>query len=166
MFILVIAIAAAIFIALPFFKKGFEKVSEETDNSNPVEHRLNRLNSEKESLYNAIKELDFDYNMGKLSKEDYGELDKKYKAQAIALLSEIDDIQSKTHKLNLEQEIEKEIKAIRGSGSAYEEPIEREILEARESKINRALALTCSKCGSEYKTIDKFCSNCGTRVYE
>jgi rubrerythrin len=165
-FILVMAIAVAIFVALPFFRKRFEDVIQSKDSSNPSGYMLDRLHSEKESLYNAIKELDFDYNMGKLSKEDYEELEKRYKVQALAVLREIDNIQSKTDKLDLEQEIEKEIKAIRGSRFVDDEGIEKEILKARESKTNKASALICSKCGNEYKATDRFCSNCGARVYE
>ena len=163
-FILIIAIAAAIFLALPFFKKGFQQVAEETDKLNPLQHRLNMLESEKESIYSAIKELDFDYNTGKLSKDDYHELEKKYKAQAISVLREIDNIQPKTNKYDLGQEIEKEIKATRESGTTYGESIEKEILKARESGTNRTPALICSKCGNECKTSDRFCSNCGEKT--
>src|ERR687885_706529 len=92
-FILALAIGAAIFIALPFFRSKFKDKSEEGSDTlkNPLNEKLRRLNSQKESLYTALKEFDFDYSMGKLSKEDYEELRDKYKLQAIQVLKEIDD---------------------------------------------------------------------------
>jgi competence protein ComGC len=136
LFILILAIAIAIFIALPFFRKRFEELpQEETNNSkNLLEEELRKLNLEKESLYAALKELDFDYSMGKLSKEDYEELDKKYKLRAASVLKEIDEVKSKVGTLDSEEGIEKEIKAVRETKLNYDEEIEKEILKARKAK--------------------------------
>lgn len=166
LFILILAIAAAIFVALPFFRKRPVEIPQDINSSNTLEHKLRRLNSEKESHYAALKELDFDYSMGKLSREDYDELEKKYKAEALAVLKQIDNIQLKTNKLNLEEETEKEIKAVRESKLTDDEIIEKEILKARQSNIKVTSGLICSECGNEYKSSDRFCSNCGARVYE
>jgi len=162
-FILILAIGVAIFIALPFFKKRFGETSfgeESSTIQNPLEEKLKRLGFEKESLLNAIKEIDFDYSLGKLSKEDYEELQKKYKTQAALVLKEIDNIMRRAGASNLEEGIEKEIRLIRKAKPTDEDEIEREILKARKSK------LICSDCGNEYKAGDRFCSGCGKKLYE
>jgi hypothetical protein len=46
-----------------------------------------RLEKEKELAYAAIKEAEFDYEMGKLSPEDYGALRAKYEARALSALA-------------------------------------------------------------------------------
>jgi uncharacterized membrane protein len=46
----------------------------------------------KESAYAVIKELDFDYRMGKLSDEDYKLLRAKYEQQAISVLKQLDEL--------------------------------------------------------------------------
>ena len=163
LFVLIIAIGAAIFIALPFFKKRFEEVYKETDTSNPLEEKLRRLNFEKESLYSALKELDFDYSMGKLSKEDYNELEGKYKAQAVSVLREIDNILGKTDIASLDEEIEKEVRAIRELKLTDDE-IEKEILKSRKSRVLETSSLICSVCGNGYRSDDRFCSKCGASL--
>ncbi|MCC7460401.1 MAG: hypothetical protein IT286_03775, partial [Proteobacteria bacterium] len=42
------------------------------------------------NLMLTLKELDFDFEMGKLSKEDYQLLKKKYEAETIDVLRQID----------------------------------------------------------------------------
>jgi len=160
--VFLIAIGAAIFMVLPFFKKRFERVCKETDSQNDKE--LTRLNLEKESVYRALKEIDFDYSTGKLSKEDYDELENRYRAQALALLKEIDVIQRKSYHLDLDEEIEREIRAIRKTELTEDEEIEKEIISARQSRILEDSGLICSVCGNRYKSEDHFCSKCGARL--
>lgn len=160
------AVGVAVFVALPFLKKRIEGISQEVGSQNPIEEGLRRLNSEKESVYSALKEIDFDYSTGKLSKEDYDELENKYKAQAVALLKEIDIIVGKTNILGLDEEIEKEIRAIRKTELTDDEEIEREIIKARQSLVLENSRSICSVCGNEYRSDDRFCSKCGARLSE
>lgn len=168
-FILILAIGVAIFIALPFFRKKVEEASSQEESGairNPIEEKLRKLNFEKESLYAALKEIDFDYDLGKLSKEDYEELQKKYKLQAAPILKEIDDVRIKTGIINLEEEVEKEIRLNRKAKLTDGEEIEREILKARKSNGKDKTNLICSNCGKEAVSDDKFCSNCGNKLNE
>lgn len=49
-----------------------------------------RLEKEKELAYAAIKEADFDFEMGKLSPEDHALLREKYEARAFAALAALE----------------------------------------------------------------------------
>jgi len=49
-----------------------------------------RLEKEKDIAYGAIKEAEFDFQMGKLSPEDYGALRAKYEARALAAIEALD----------------------------------------------------------------------------
>ena len=168
-FILILATGISIFIALPFFRKRAEQASSQEECGaidNPIEARLRSLDIEKESLYAALKEIEFDYDLGKLSKEDYEELQKRYKFQAASILKEIDDVRIKTDSIDLEEKIEKEITLMGKAKLTDEEEIEREILMARKSKVKDKVNLTCSDCGKEIESNDKFCSNCGKTLNE
>lgn len=55
--------------------------------ADPERYRLER---EKELAYAAIKEADFDLQMGKLSAEDHAALRSKYEAKALAALEALD----------------------------------------------------------------------------
>ncbi|HSE83369.1 MAG TPA: hypothetical protein VLB01_02330, partial [Thermodesulfobacteriota bacterium] len=144
-FVLAIAVGVAIFIALPFFKDRFKEESEHEKNAigAPLEEELKKLHTRKEALYTALKEFDFDYNMGKLSKEDYEELKSRYTAQAVGVLKEIDSMEQRAYVHDLDDEIEKEIRAVRGASLTDDEELEREILQARKSHVEKVSKLTC-----------------------
>jgi flagellar basal body-associated protein FliL len=85
----ILIISLLIFLALlpvliPFFRssKGSPPGSEQTE--------LQELLAEKQTVYAAIKELEFDHQAGKLSLEDYEQARHSYELRAIALLQEID----------------------------------------------------------------------------
>ena len=50
------------------------------------------LKEEKAALILALKELDFDYEVGKLSKEDYKNLRQTYEAQTVSLMKRLEVI--------------------------------------------------------------------------
>lgn len=55
-----------------------------------VETRADELEREKRALLKAIKEVEFDREMGKMTEEDAGEIVKVYRARAIEILKELD----------------------------------------------------------------------------
>jgi hypothetical protein len=158
-------IITAVFIILPFFKKNTDVENPIHQKSNPIENpslvELKRLNSEKELLYTALNDIEFDYGLGKLSREDYDELKEDYKAKAVSVLKQIDEISKGVHSTELEDELEKEITAIRNLKSLEENEIEKEILKARKQNIDKNEYLSCLNCGKEYSPGDLFCSGCG-----
>jgi len=163
--LLAIVILTAVFITLPFFKKSTEAEDPIERKSYPIEPpsliELKKLNSERELLYTALNDIEFDYGLGKLSREDYDELKRDYKAKAVSVLKEIDEISKEVHAKGLEDELEKEITAIRKSKSLDENEIEGEILKARKQSIDKSKYLTCMNCGRRYGAEDLFCSKCG-----
>lgn len=71
-------------VLIPFFRssEGAPLGSEQTE--------LRELLDEKQTVYAAIKELEFDHQAGKLSLEDYEQARHSYELRAIALLKQID----------------------------------------------------------------------------
>ena len=57
-----------------------------------VNHRIEDLEAKKIEVYKAIKDIEFDYEMGKLSREDYEELRSQYKAEAVNILKQMDQV--------------------------------------------------------------------------
>jgi hypothetical protein len=83
---IVILAVVGLIITLPFFRE------EETENTTIIHgSEEDRLLSEKESLYAAIKELDFDHEMGKLSDGDYKQLKNEYTEKAVVVLKALDN---------------------------------------------------------------------------
>jgi hypothetical protein len=54
---------------------------------------LGELEREKRTLLKAIKEADFDHQMGKLSKHDFEDMTRSYRARAIEVLKEIERLE-------------------------------------------------------------------------
>ncbi|MEQ9618847.1 MAG: zinc ribbon domain-containing protein [Deltaproteobacteria bacterium] len=167
---LVIAALAALFISLPFFlgsgreNPGSEQGSLDPD---PVLEKIKTLEGRKESLLSAIKDIEFDYGLGKLSWEDFEELRDKYKVEAASALREMDILISKSGNIMTDEDLEKEISAERKLLlSDYEdEEIEKEILRAREAAWQMDKdRLVCRKCGNEGVQGDLFCSKCGAKI--
>ncbi|MDP6043117.1 MAG: c-type cytochrome biogenesis protein CcmI [Dehalococcoidales bacterium] len=75
------------------------------------------LHSERDTIYSMLKELEFDFQSGILTEEDYRELETKYKRKGISILKSIDSLGKSA---DIETEIEKQILELRrGEGKFY-----------------------------------------------
>jgi hypothetical protein len=54
--------------------------------------RLTELELRKEGKYGEIRDAEADFHAGKLSREDYGSLDRTLRSEAVAILAEIDKV--------------------------------------------------------------------------
>jgi flagellar basal body-associated protein FliL len=82
--IILLILLALLPVLIPFFRSS--------EGSSPMFEpaELQELLDEKQMIYAAIKELEFDHQAGKLSVTDYEEARHSYELRAIALLQEID----------------------------------------------------------------------------
>src|SRR3990172_7051259 len=80
-----------IFLALTPVIAPFLRTREETP-PQPGHAELQELLGEKQTLYVAIKELEFDHQAGKLALEDYQQTRRSYELRAVALLEQIDQL--------------------------------------------------------------------------
>jgi len=125
-----LSLLTALFVAYPLLQKRYQKVNFASN------HRAEELEARKAEIYAAIKDIDFDFQMGKLSKEDYEQLRSQYKSEAVGLLKRIDQLQGK----------------LRGG-------------DGSKSGVGRSSsAKFCPQCGTPLTVDDIFCSNCGEKV--
>ena len=54
------------------------------------------LEAAKEAKYREIRDAELDFRMGKLSEEDYRATDRELRAQAIAILKRLDELDAET----------------------------------------------------------------------
>jgi hypothetical protein len=141
-------LASAVYIISPLLKSGRAGGAfvSETD------EMLAELNLKKEGSYAAIRELEFDLNMGKLSAEDYETLKAQYMSEAVGYIKTIDELQMNRNgqtglsEKDLENEIEQEISALRSTGSA------------------KPANVFCTECGQKASSSDRFCAKCGAKL--
>lgn len=165
--VLAISIVVSVYISIPFFMKN------KLDEPNPEEERnliqvnliqrLKGLHNEKDSVYNSIKDIEFDYEIGKLSKNDFEELDMAYKSKAISLLKGIDEIESRINLIGIDKNVVSDVKA-GGEEKPVQDAIEREILQFRKSGNDIDPYIKCLNCGKECNPDDIFCSKCGNNL--
>jgi hypothetical protein len=83
-FILLAGFFAA-YILMPFFDQGFKNRS-----SNPGESEKERLMNRKEQILEAIRDLEYDHKMNKVTDEDYTQLKERLTQQAVEIMKRLD----------------------------------------------------------------------------
>jgi hypothetical protein len=86
--LLALAAVVAAVVALPLSRPGEEERREES--------RLEELRAAKEAKYREIRDAELDREMGKLSREDWRAVDRDLRAEAIAILSELDRLEGRS----------------------------------------------------------------------
>lgn len=102
------------------------------------------LEREKTLVLRSIKELEFDYAMGKVAKADFDEMSARLRARAVGLIKQLD------------------------AGGGYKEQIAKEI-EQRLATAPAAAETTrqpgeCGECETLNDVDAKFCKNCGAKL--
>ena len=86
LFGLLLISVVALVVSAPLFSLNVEKDSQ----PEPEESEATRWEKQKVDAYSAIKEAEFDRQMGKLTDEDYRLLREKYEARALESLAQLD----------------------------------------------------------------------------
>ena len=136
LFLLIVLISVA-FCFRPFFRDASLGVS-----TNTMDTPLGRMYQRKETLLQNIADLDFEFDMGKLSEEDFQGMRGGLKTQALETIEQIALLEES------ETLLEGKIKV---RHSTPEKPLE-------------ASTGFCPSCGASLTTGARFCSSCGTKV--
>ena len=109
----------------------------------PETVRRAELTAEKKLLLKAIKELEFDKNMGKLDDREAAEIIGRYRARAVEILRELDD---------------------ESGGKTYEAIVEKELARRLGQPEAAPAPGTCGACGTANDADAVFCKKCGKKV--
>lgn len=129
-----------------------------------LDANVENLLSAREATYSAIKDLESDHAMGKLSDADYETLRGKYEGKALTILQQLDAIQPKTAPSpqgtaaggtcgQCGAPVPEGAKYCRGCGA-----------EVRLPTAEAHAAATCSSCGAPVVPGAKFCRTCGASL--
>lgn len=102
-----------------------------------------QLSLHKETLYTAIRDLDFDYHTGKVDQQDYTALRQQLEDEAIQALRALDAVDPLAA---IDNDLERQIAALR-------HPFLGETVGSISSE--------CSRCGARLQGDEYFCAACG-----
>jgi hypothetical protein len=125
---LTLALLTILFVAYPLLKKPQRKLGFAAN------HQGEDLVARKHEIYAAVRDIDFDYRMGKLSEEDYNSLREQYKQEAVKVMQALDRMSG------------------RGQKSVPH-------VDAAKSE-----AAFCHMCGAPAQRADAFCGACGAHL--
>jgi hypothetical protein len=181
---LVLSLAALAYVVWPLLKPGPAPILVEDD-------KLTELLGRKDAVLQAIKDLEFDYYVGKLSEEDYQLYDQRLRRQALGLLQQIEQVTPLTASLDatLEAEIAQRRRVQEGHTPPAAKPVPAAVPAqgawaagvpaaaagaAPVAVAAPAVSVTngnsggashfCTNCGSRLEAHHKFCANCGTPI--
>jgi hypothetical protein len=134
-------VIAGVYVLTPLFKEPEGNLEVEL----LAETELDRLLARKAMVYSNLKDLEFEYKMGRLSDGDFGRLQSSYKSEAAIILQKLDRL---------------------GVAKDLDETIERDVA-ARKTMLFPGTAgesRRCPSCGSESPADKKYCADCGGKL--
>lgn len=123
------------------------------------------LEESKESTYAAIRELGFDFHTDKLSEADYQLEIERLKAEAVGIVSQIEERTDSPPTGS--DSVEQEIAAVRASierSIATVSPAAAPVPARATAPAASGTALFCTQCGRPSGPEDRFCAGCGTQL--
>ncbi|MEE8194611.1 MAG: hypothetical protein V3T73_03820 [Dehalococcoidales bacterium] len=133
---LLITVLTFAFVVYPLIRRRPPSVGSAEDG------KLGELHSKRDTTYSMLKELEFDFQSGILTEEDYRELEAKYKSKAISVLKDIDDLKKGSQpEAEVEAAIERQVQQLRRGEDGF-----------------------CTQCGARRRQDELSCSRCGAAL--
>ncbi|MGH9386303.1 MAG: zinc ribbon domain-containing protein, partial [Vicinamibacterales bacterium] len=110
------------------------------------------LEREKQLVLRSIKELEFDFAMGKVSNADFDEMNGRLRRRAVGLMRQLDE--GGAYREQIEREVERRLKEMDGGEAAVR-------TKAEASAASEPLIC---QCGTANDSDARFCKSCGARV--
>jgi len=130
------------------------------------------LQAERDTVLDALRDLDFDQTMGKLTLEDYTPQRARLVARGVELLKQLDAAvavaapAANGEAASLEDQIERAVAARRQGAAATPEAQMEAAIAARRANAPKAAAgsVACPQCATPARAGDRFCGRCGAAL--
>ena len=122
------------------------------------------MEREKTLVLRSIKELEFDYAMGKVAKADFDEMSTRLRQRALGLLRQLDE--GGGYKELIAKEVEQRLARLEGDGFSHRQDVSQSAA-AKAAALQTALQTqvnVCQACETSNDEDAKFCKNCGARL--
>ena len=112
------------------------------------------LKNKKVGAYAAIKELEFDLSMGKLTEEDFEILRRQYTQEAVGYMKEIDNLESPPAAFS------------KPVDTVPEKENQQGVTAIRNNKSTQRNHIYCTSCGAKAAVESRFCAACGSNLHK
>ena len=122
------------------------------------------MEREKTLVLRSIKELEFDYAMGKVAKADFDEMSTRLRQRALGLMRQLDE--GGGYREQIAKEVEQRLGRLEGDGFSHRQDVSQPAA-AKAAALQTALqtrASVCQSCQTSNDEDAKFCKNCGARL--
>lgn len=173
---LALLVIVAAFVLRPFMERRTQRgpaplaaQGDHTGRPSSAMSAREELLRQRDAIYAAIRELDFDFHLGKVSEDDYRPQRERLALQGVAVLKQLDAFSS-NGAMPAEDEIEAEIVRRRKRDKARkarplsDAEIEAQIRALRRKDVALPPMSFCPRCGATASPEDRFCRNCGTAL--
>lgn len=129
--------------------------------------RADALMAEREQVLDALRDLDFDHAMGKLTAEDYTPQRTQLVARGVELLRQLDALRAPVNGAagSFEAEVERAVAARRRAAPAdLPRDPEAQMEAAIAARRKAASGPACAQCGTAAQPGDRFCAKCGAAL--
>jgi rubrerythrin len=145
-----IVFGAILIVGYPLVNAGsYEYAQAELNGDDTFEH----LASARNSVFEAIRDLEFDRATGKLSDVDYQMMRARYDAKAADVLQQMDALDAAKAKRAARPAVATVAELERGGPG--------DKLPAQKAEGKKRF---CGQCGTRVEAADRFCPACGTRL--
>lgn len=150
LFLIALLLVVTLYLVTPLLGNRSPRTPQETQ-------AVSSLLAERERLLNALQELDFDFQLGKVPAEDYPVQRADLLQKGADILKRLDDLAPQR------PPVPSRAAGSRGSGQPTDltdDQIESMLAARRKARKTKSAGF-CPRCGKPVLTTDQFCPNCG-----
>jgi hypothetical protein len=131
--------------------------------------RRKELEREKQALLKALKELEFDHEMGKVSDADYQEIGGNYRGRAVRVMRQLD---AQAGEVDYKSLVERDLANRKGARPSQEAKADAKPAAGdkpppdKTSEPVSGIRPSCKKCSTANDADAEFCKKCGAKLRE
>ncbi len=152
LFLIALLLVITLYLVTPLLGNRSPRGPQETQ-------AVSSLLAERERLLNALQELDFDFQLGKVPAEDYPVQRADLLRKGTDVLKQLDALAPSRPSLRSQEA------RVAGERAGLTDDEIESMLAARRKARNGKSAGFCPRCGKPVVTTDQFCPNCGKSLH-
>jgi hypothetical protein len=146
---ILVGIALTVGVAAYVARPLFEQPSNGTQKKDTSAVTQAQLTTRRDAIYAIIRELDADYQTGKINEEDYQAQRERYVAEGVSILRQLDALPGEESLAELDAKIEAQVLALR------------RVQSPPADNGQQSAARFCTQCGNAANPEHRFCARCG-----